>query len=220
MTAYNQIFENNKQWIASKKATDEQFFEKMADTQKPAYLYIGCSDSRVPTNEIMGLEAGEVFVHRNIANLVPNIDLNVMSVINYAVVHLEVKHIVICGHYNCGGVKAAMQPKDLGLLNPWLRNIRDVYRLHMDELNAITDEHTRYNRLVELNTQEQCINVIKTAAVQKSYLEKGFPTVHGWVYDLKNGMLKDLEIDFEGVLHEIQKIYDLTGSGLMQKDTE
>ncbi len=220
MTAYNQIFENNKQWIASKKATDEQFFEKMADTQKPAYLYIGCSDSRVPTNEIMGLEAGEVFVHRNIANLVPNIDLNVMSVINYAVVHLEVKHIVICGHYNCGGVKAAMQPKDLGLLNPWLRNIRDVYRLHMDELNAITDEHARYNRLVELNTQEQCINVIKTAAVQKSYLEKGFPTVHGWVYDLKNGILKDLEIDFEGVLHEIQKIYDLTGSGLMQKDTE
>lgn len=220
MTAYKQIFENNKQWIASKKATDEQFFEKMADTQKPAYLYIGCSDSRVPTNEIMGLEAGEVFVHRNIANLVPNIDLNVMSVINYAVVHLEVKHIIVCGHYNCGGVKAAMQAKDLGILNPWLRNIRDVYRLHMDELNAITDEHARYNRLVELNTQEQCINVIKTAAVQKSYVEKGFPTVHGWVYDLKNGVLKDLEIDFEGVLHEIQKIYDLTGSGLMQKDTE
>ncbi|MET3880580.1 carbonic anhydrase [Chitinophaga sp. OAE865] len=220
MTAYKQIFENNKQWIATKKATDEQFFEKMADTQKPTYLYIGCSDSRVPTNEIMGLEAGEVFVHRNIANLVPNIDLNVMSVINYAVVHLEVKHIIVCGHYNCGGVKAAMQAKDLGILNPWLRNIRDVYRLHMDELNAITDEHARYNRLVELNTQEQCINVIKTAAVQKSYVAKGFPTVHGWVYDLKNGALKDLEIDFEGVLHEIQKIYDLTGSGLMQKDTE
>ncbi|WP_142686279.1 carbonic anhydrase [Chitinophaga polysaccharea] len=220
MTAYKQIFENNKQWIATKKATDEQFFEKMADTQKPDYLYIGCSDSRVPTNEIMGLEAGEVFVHRNIANLVPNIDLNVMSVINYAVVHLEVKHIIVCGHYNCGGVKAAMQAKDLGILNPWLRNIRDVYRLHMDELNAITDEHARYNRLVELNTQEQCINVIKTAAVQKSYVAKGFPTVHGWVYDLKNGALKDLEIDFEGVLHEIQKIYDLTGSGLMQKDTE
>lgn len=220
MTAYNQIFENNKRWVASKLATDEEFFDKMADSQKPAYLYIGCSDSRVPTNEIMGLEAGEVFVHRNIANLVPNTDLNVMGVINYAVVHLEVKHIIVCGHYNCGGVKSAMQAKDLGILNPWLRNIRDVYRLHMDELNAITDEHTRYNRLVELNTQEQCINVIKTAAVQKSYVEKGYPTVHGWVYDLKNGMLKDLEIDFEGVLHEIQKIYDLTGSGLMQKDTE
>jgi carbonic anhydrase len=143
-----------------------------------------------------------------------------MGVINYAVVHLEVKHIIVCGHYNCGGVKAAMQAKDLGILNPWLRNIRDVYRLHMDELNAIKDEHERYNRLVELNTQEQCINVIKTAAVQKSYVAKGYPTVHGWVYDLKNGLLKDLEIDFEGVLHEIQKIYDLTGSGLMQKDTE
>ncbi|MFY0253978.1 carbonic anhydrase [Chitinophaga sp. 30R24] len=218
MTSYNQIFENNKQWVASKLATDSAFFEKMADSQKPDYLYIGCSDSRVPTNEIMGLEAGEVFVHRNIANLVPNTDLNVMGVINYAVVHLEVKHIIICGHYNCGGVKSAMQAKDLGILNPWLRNIRDVYRLHMDELNAITDEHERYNRLVELNTQEQCINVIKTAAVQKSYLAKGYPTVHGWVYDLKNGMLKDLEIDFEGVLHEIQKIYDLTGSGLMQKE--
>jgi len=220
MTAYNQIFENNRRWVASKLATDQEFFEKMADTQTPDYLYIGCSDSRVPTNEIMGLEAGEVFVHRNIANLVPNTDLNVMGVINYAVVHLKVKHIVICGHYNCGGVKAAMQAKDLGILNPWLRNIRDVYRLHMDELNAITDEHERYNRLVELNTQEQCINVIKTAAVQKSYVGNGYPTVHGWVYDLKNGMLKDLKIDFEGVLHEIQKIYDLTGSGLMQKDTE
>lgn len=220
MTAYKEIFENNKRWVASKMATDTEFFEKMADSQKPAYLYIGCSDSRVPTNEIMGLEAGEVFVHRNIANLVPNTDLNVMGVINYAVVHLEVKHIIVCGHYNCGGVKAAMQAKDLGILNPWLRNIRDVYRLHMDELNTITDEHTRYNRLVELNTQEQCINVIKTAAVQKSFVEKGFPTVHGWVYDLKNGMLKDLEIDFEGVLHEIQKIYDLTGSGLMQKDND
>lgn len=220
MTAYNQIFENNRRWVASKMATDKEFFEKMATSQSPDYLYIGCSDSRVPTNDIMGLDAGEVFVHRNIANLVPNTDLNVMGVINYAVVHLEVKHIIVCGHYNCGGVKSAMQAKDLGILNPWLRNIRDVYRLHMDELNAITDEHERYNRLVELNTQEQCINVIKTAAVQKSFLAKGYPTVHGWVYDVKTGELIDLQIDFEGVLHEIQKIYDLTGSGLMQKDIE
>ncbi|WP_291914057.1 carbonic anhydrase [Chitinophaga sp. CB10] len=218
MTDYNQVFENNRKWVASKTATESDFFEKMADSQSPKYLYIGCSDSRVPTNEIMGLEAGEVFVHRNIANLVPNTDLNVMAVINYAVVHLEVKHIVVCGHYNCGGVKAAMQAKDLGILNPWLRNIRDVYRLHMDELNAISDEHDRYNRLVELNVQEQCINIIKTAAVQKMYTAKGYPTVHGWVYDLRNGLLKDLQIDFEGVLHEIQRIYDLTGSGLMQKD--
>ncbi|WP_160712587.1 carbonic anhydrase [Chitinophaga solisilvae] len=218
MTDYNQVFENNKRWVASKLSSDAEFFQKMADSQQPNYLYIGCSDSRVPANEIMGLDAGEVFVHRNIANLVPNTDLNVMAVINYAVQHLGVKHIIVCGHYNCGGVKAAMQPLDLGLLNPWLRNIRDVYRLHMDELNAIQDEHERYNRLVELNVQEQCINVIKTAVVQRQYLEKGFPTVHGWVYDLKNGFLKDLNIDFEGILHEIQKIYDLTGSGLMQKD--
>ncbi|WP_343690316.1 carbonic anhydrase [Chitinophaga sp.] len=217
MTKYNEIFENNRRWIASKTATDKEFFEKLANEQRPDYLYIGCSDSRVPTNEIMGLDAGEVFVHRNIANLVNNTDLNVMAVINYAVRHLQVKHIVVCGHYNCGGVKAAMQPADLGLLNPWLRNIRDVYRLHKDELNAIHDEHERYNRLVELNVQEQCVNVIKTAAVQQSYLQNQFPTVHGWVYDLRNGELKDLAIDFERVLHEIQEIYDLTGEGLMKK---
>jgi carbonic anhydrase len=217
MTKYDEIFENNRRWIASKTATDKEFFEKLANEQRPDYLYIGCSDSRVPTNEIMGLDAGEVFVHRNIANLVNNTDLNVMAVINYAVRHLQVKHIVVCGHYNCGGVKAAMQPADLGLLNPWLRNIRDVYRLHKEELNAIQDEHARYNRLVELNVQEQCVNVIKTAAVQQSYLQNQFPTVHGWVYDLRNGELKDLKIDFERVLHEIQEIYDLTGEGLMKK---
>lgn len=214
MTTYEQIFENNQKWVAAKTATDAQFFEKLAKEQKPDYLYIGCSDSRVPANEIMGLDAGEVFVHRNIANLVNNIDLNIMSVINYAVRHLEVKHIIVCGHYNCGGVKAAMQPEDLGLLNPWLRNIRDVYRLHIDELNSIADTHQRYNRLVELNVQEQCLNVIKTAAVQQSYIAKGFPVVHGWVYDLHNGLLIDLKIDFEGLLHEIQKIYDLTGKGI------
>ncbi|RFM32059.1 carbonic anhydrase [Chitinophaga silvisoli] len=217
MTKYDEIFENNRRWIAAKTATDKEFFEKLANEQRPDYLYIGCSDSRVPTNEIMGLDAGEVFVHRNIANLVNNTDLNVMAVINYAVRHLQVKHIVVCGHYNCGGVKAAMQPADLGLLNPWLRNIRDVYRLHKEELNAIQDEHARYNRLVELNVQEQCVNVIKTAAVQQSYLQNQFPTVHGWVYDLRNGELKDLKIDFERVLHEIQEIYDLTGEGLMKK---
>jgi carbonic anhydrase len=220
MTSYQEIFENNRRWIASKTATDKDFFNKLANEQKPEYLYIGCSDSRVPTNEIMGLDAGEVFVHRNIANLVNNTDLNVMAVINYAVRHLGVKHIVVCGHYNCGGVKAAMQSVDLGLLNPWLRNIRDVYRLHKDELNAIEDEHTRYNRLVELNVQEQCVNVIKTAAVQQSYIDNHYPTVHGWVYDLRNGELIDLKIDFEGVLHEIQEIYDLTGKGLMKKPNE
>ena len=217
MTAYHEIFENNKRWVASKTATDDKFFENLAKEQKPDYLYIGCSDSRVPTNEIMGLDAGEVFVHRNIANLVNNVDLNVMSVINYAVRHLQVKHIIVCGHYNCGGVKAAMESEDLGLLNPWLRNIRDVYRIHKTELNAIEDEHAQYNRLVELNVQEQCINIIKTAAVQQSYVANHYPTVHGWVYDIHNGELIDLKIDFEKILHEIQEIYDLTGTGRLMK---
>jgi carbonic anhydrase len=165
----------------------------------------------------MGLDAGEVFVHRNIANLVNNVDLSVMAVINYAVRHLEVKHIIVCGHYNCGGVKAAMQAADLGILNPWLRNIRDVYRMYRQELDAIEDDHARFNRLVELNVQEQCVNVIKTAAVQQSYVQRGYPTVHGWVYDLYTGKLIDLKIDFEGILHNIQEIYDLTGKGLMKK---
>ncbi|MCF8450748.1 MAG: carbonic anhydrase [Taibaiella sp.] len=211
MTTYEQLFENNKKWIASMKEKDVDFFEKLAKDQTPEYLYIGCSDSRVPANEIMGLDPGEVFVHRNIANLVVSIDMNVMSVINYAVANLHVKHIIVCGHYNCGGVKAAMTPKDMGILNPWLRNIRDVYRTHQAELDGIDDEHDRYNRLVELNVQEQAINVIKTAVVQNSYLANRYPVVHGWVFDLKTGELKDLNINFDEVLHGIQKIYDLTG---------
>jgi carbonic anhydrase len=209
MTSYDQIFENNKKWVASKKEIDQDFFEKISKDQRPDYLYIGCSDSRVPATEIMGLEPGEVFVHRNIANLVVNTDLNVQSVINYAVRHLQVKHIIVCGHYNCGGVRAAMLQQDLGILNPWLRNIRDVFRLHKEELFAIEDEDNRYNRLVELNVQEQCINIIKTAAVQKSYIERQFPVVHGWVFDIRNGLLKDLNIDFQTILKDIQRIYNL-----------
>jgi carbonic anhydrase len=172
--------------------------------------YIGCSDSRVPANEIMGLEAGEVFVHRNIANLVPNVDLNVMSVINYAVRHLHVKHIIVCGHYNCGGVKAALTSADLGLLNPWLRNIRDVYRLHEQELDAIKEDGKRYNRLIELNVIESCRNIIKTAAVQQSYENNQYPIVHGLVFDLRDGLLRDLEVDFESMLQDVKKIYCLS----------
>ncbi|MBE0652238.1 MAG: carbonic anhydrase [Bacteroidales bacterium] len=209
MTTYEQIFENNKQWVASKKATDKEFFDKLGRGQDPDFLYIGCSDSRVTAEELMGVQPGEVFVHRNIANLVNNTDLNVMSVINFAVEHLQVKHIVVCGHYNCGGVKAAMQPRDLGILNPWLRNIRDVYRLHKEELNAITEEHQRYNRLVEINVEEQCINIIKTAVVQRTYLQKGYPLVHGWVFDIHSGELIDLKIDFAEKLKGIQEIYNL-----------
>lgn len=209
MITYDQIFEKNRQWVASNTASNANFFEQLAADQKPDYLYIGCSDSRVTAEELMGVAPGEVFVHRNIANLVINIDLNAMSVIEYAVLHLGVKHIVVCGHYGCGGVKAAMQAKDLGIMNPWLRNIRDVYRLHHTELDAITDTSARYDRLVELNVQEQCVNVIKTAVVQQQYLKNGFPTVHGWVFDLRTGLLKDLNLDFEHILHDIQEIYNL-----------
>jgi len=210
MATYEQLFENNRKWVATKLATDKEFFEKISKDQHPDYLYIGCSDSRVTAEDLMGVQPGEVFVHRNVANLVNATDLNVMAVINYAVRHLNVKHVIVCGHYNCGGVKAAMQPKDLGILNPWLRNIRDVFRLHKKELNAITDEESRYRRLVELNVEEQCINVIKLASVQQGYVAQGFPTVHGWVFDIKSGLLKDLKLDFQKLLKDIQEIYNLT----------
>ncbi|MFV0419524.1 MAG: carbonic anhydrase [Dysgonomonas sp.] len=208
--SYHKIFEANKEWVKKKNEENPDFFAHLAKEQNPDYLYIGCSDSRVHANEIMGLQPGEVFVHRNIANMVVNNDLNILSVINYAVEYLNVKFIIVCGHYNCGGVKAAMQPRDMGILNPWLRNVRDVYRLHEKELDSISDIKDRYNRLVEINVYEQCLNVIKTAEVQKSYLEKGFPRVVGWVYDLNAGILNDLNIDFEKELSRIRKIYDLT----------
>ncbi|KAI1332309.1 carbonic anhydrase [Xylariaceae sp. FL0255] len=207
---HERVFEANRAWASEQKEKDPDFFAKLSAGQSPEYLWIGCSDSRIPAEQITGLEAGEVFIHRNIANLVVNTDLNVMSVIEYAVCHLHVKHIVVCGHYGCGGVKAAMTPKDLGILNPWLRNIRDVYRLHEKELDAIADETERYNRLVELSVTEQCRNVIKTAAVQQSYAKNQYPVVHGWVFGFEDGLLKDLKIDHKAMLESIQKIYNLT----------
>ena len=205
---YRKVFENNKKWAADMRAKDADFFKKLATEQNPDFLFIGCADSRVPANVVMGVEPGDVFVHRNIANLVVNTDLNVQSVIEYAVSHLHVKHIVVCGHYGCGGVRAAMQSQDLGVLNPWLRQIRDVYRGHQDSLDTL-DEETRYRHLVELNVREQCVNVIKTAAVQKHWLKHHTPTVHGWVYDLAKGELRDLELDFDDVLERIRRVYHL-----------
>lgn len=210
--SYKVIFENNKKWVEKKLGEDADFFKNLAKDQNPEYLYIGCSDSRVTTEELMGLKPGEVFVHRNIANLVNTLDLNAISAIQYAVEHLKVKHIIVCGHYDCGGIKAAMSPEDLGLLNPWLRNIRDIYRLHRIELDAITDEKERNNRLVELNVQEQCINVIKLACVQERYIVDEYPIVHGWVFDISTGKLKDLNLDFKNILKDIQEIYNLTDS--------
>lgn len=203
-----EIFNNNGHWVNDKLKADPDYFKKLSRDQNPDILYIGCSDSRVSAEELMGVRPGDVFVHRNIANMVPNTDLSAMSVIHYAMDILKVKHIVICGHYDCGGVKAAMMSSDLGILNPWLRNIRDVYRLHKEELNAIDNEADRYKRLVELNIQEQCINVIKTSEYQNAYRERKV-TVHGWVFDLQTGKLKDLKIDFDDILEHIMEIYRL-----------
>jgi len=205
----SQIFKNNQQWYTEKLSIDADYFNKLSKGQNPEILYIGCSDSRVTAEEIMGVKPGEVFIHRNIANMVPNTDLNVMSVINFAVNQLKVNHIIVCGHYYCGGVKAAMQQADYGLLNPWLRNIRDVYRLHKQELDRIKTEDGKYKRLIELNIQEQCVNVIKTAEVQKAHKERPI-TVHGWVFDIHSGKLINLNIDFDRILEEIKEIYSIT----------
>ncbi|MBF8151247.1 carbonic anhydrase [Winogradskyella sp. F6397] len=204
----NNVFKNNEKWIKNKLATDSNYFEELGKGQNPDLLFIGCSDSRVTAEDLMGLGPGEVFVHRNIANMVVGTDANGMSVVNYAVTHLEVKHVVVCGHFACGGVKAAMQSADLGVLNGWLRNIRDVYRMHREELNAIEYEDKKYDRLVELNVQEQCVNLIKTAAVQKAYRDRGLK-VHGWVFDVHTGKLIDLKINFEKYLKDIMEIYHL-----------
>jgi carbonic anhydrase len=209
MDQYKQIFKNNEAWVAEKVAQDKDYFKNLSKGQSPQILYIGCSDSRVTAEEMTGIKPGEMFVHRNVANLVPNNDNNSAAVIEYAIAYLKVRHVVVCGHYFCGGIKAAMQSEDMGILNPWLRNIRDVFRLHKKELRAIKDETQRYNRLVELNVQEQCLNIIKMAVTQKHYLQTGFPTIHGVVFDVHSGNLIDLNIDFPKELHNIQEIYDL-----------
>ncbi len=202
------IFENNEDWVQDKLKVDKNYFENLSKGQSPDTLYIGCSDSRVTAEDMMGAAPGDVFVHRNIANMVSNLDLSAMGVIEYAVKFLKVKHVVVCGHYYCGGVKAAMDSNDLGVLNPWLRSIRDVYRAHKEELVVIENEEEKYKRLVELNVQEQCINVLKTAVVQLAVRKRGL-TVHGWVFDIATGKLIDLDIDFDKALEGIREIYRL-----------
>lgn len=209
---YNQIFESNNKWIEKNKIDNPGLFKLLAADQHPDFLYIGCSDSRVHPNQVMGLKPGEVFIHRNIANMVIATDLNAISVVNYAVEYLKVKFIIICGHYGCGGIEAAMKKSDFGILNPWLRSIRDVYQLHKEELIAIEDIEARHRRLVELNTYEQCRNMIKIGDVQKSYSENGYPRVAGWVFDIKDARLHDLNFDMDGELDKIKDIYDITGS--------
>lgn len=203
---FEKIVENNQHWIEQHLKLNPNYFTELSKGQSPEILYIGCSDSRVTAEDMMGAGPGEVFVHRNIANIVVNSDINAMSVINYAVTQLKVKHIVICGHYYCGGVKAAMESTDLGIMNLWLRNIQDVYRLHKEELNGIRDEEARYKRLVELNVQEQCINLLKTIDVQQAYRDRSI-AIHGWVFDVKTGRLIDLKIDVAKILKGLSEIY-------------
>jgi carbonic anhydrase len=191
MHSYEKLLLENKAWAAEIKEDDPEYFERLAHIQTPDFLWIGCSDSRVPANEITGTQPGEIFVHRNVANLVIHTDVNLLSVLDYAVTHLKVKHIIVCGHYGCGGVKASMTKHDFKyVLNMWLRNIKDVYRLHRDELEAIPDEEQRCDRLVELNVQEQVMHLAKTSIVQRAWKERRTPHLHGWVYGLKDGIIK------------------------------
>lgn len=190
MKSYERLLLENKAWAAEKLIDDADYFHRLADLQTPEFLWIGCSDSRVPANEITGTQPGEIFVHRNVANMVVHTDLNLLTVLDYAVHHLKVKHIIVCGHYGCGGVKASMTKHNFGIINKWLRNIKDVYRFHRDEIDAISNEEDKVNRMVELNVQEQVMNLAKTSIVQKAWKEFNVPHLHGWVYGLTDGLIK------------------------------
>lgn len=205
-STYEKLFEGNKQWVSDTLERDPAFFEKLSKGQKPPVLWIGCSDSRVPANEITGTLPGEIFVHRNIANMVIHTDMSMLSVLDYAVNVLEVTDIIVCGHYGCGGVIAAMGNKPLGIVENWLRHIKDVYRLYQRELDAIKDDEIRGNRLVELNVIEQVFDLTKTSIVQNAWLNKKKLKVHGLVYDIKNGILNDLDASVDDI-SELPKYY-------------
>ncbi len=194
MKKYEQLLLQNRAWVEQKLQEDKDFFNRLANVQTPEFLWIGCADSRVPANEITGTNPGEVFVHRNIANMVVHSDMNMLSVLDYAVNVLEVKHVIVCGHYGCGGIKAAMINKQIGLIDNWIRHIKDVYRMHQDELEAIDDMKMRQDRLTELNVIEQVYDLGKTSIIQNAWQKRGGPYVHGWVYDVSNGLIKDLKV--------------------------
>jgi len=193
MKEYEKLLKDNKSWAAEMLKDDPAYFNKLSQLQTPEFLWIGCSDSRVPANQITGTQPGEIFVHRNIANMVLNTDSNVLSVLEYAVNHLKVRHIIVCGHYGCGGIKAAMSNHDYKqVLNMWLRNIKDVYRLHREELDAIQNEDLRADRLCELNVKEQVMDLAKTSIVQRAWKHEQRPDLHGWVYGLKDGLINPI----------------------------
>jgi carbonic anhydrase len=210
MHSYERLLLENKAWASEKVSEDPDYFNRLANIQTPEFLWIGCSDSRVPANEITGTQPGEIFVHRNVANMVVHTDLNLLTVLDYAVNHLKVKHVIVCGHYNCGGVKAALTQHNFGIINKWLRNIKDVHRIHRSELDAIQDDEAKTNRLVELNVQEQVINLAKTSIIQRTWKHEQRPDLHGWVYGLKDGIIKPVfEMKAGAQLDEIYEFDDL-----------
>ena len=210
MDTYKELLSGNKRWVQEKLRQDPEFFERLSKGQNPEVLWIGCSDSRVPANEITGTAPGDIFVHRNIANMVVHSDMNLLSVLDYAVNILKVKHVIVCGHYGCGGVKAAMTNEQFGLVDNWLRHIKDVYRLHNKELDKIVDEGERFNRFVELNVIEQVFDLSKTSIIQNAWRNRELPMVHGWVYDLRTGIIQDLGVSLHSK-SKIPPIYNVTG---------
>jgi carbonic anhydrase len=204
-TYYKSLLKNNEAWVADCLEKDPAYFTRLADGQSPPLLWIGCADSRVPANEIIGAEPGEVFVHRNIANMVVHTDMNMLSVLDYAVNVLKVKHVIVCGHYGCGGIQAAMGNQTHGLLDNWIRHIKDVYRFHQKELNAIQDEKVRFNRFVEVNVLEQVYDLAKTSIVQAAWETGHEVEIHGWVYDIKDGLIKDLNV----TMHNNKQLCDV-----------
>lgn len=207
MAEFEKLLEANKEWAKQQVANDPAYFERLSQIQTPDFLWIGCSDSRVPANQITGTEPGEMFVHRNVANMVVNTDVNLLAVLDFAVTHLKVKHVIVCGHYGCGGIKAATNNNDYKLvLNMWLRNVKDVYRLHKDELESIEDESSRLDRLVELNVKEQVMNLAKTSIIQRAWKNENRPDLHGWVYGLENGIIKPI-FDMKSGTH-IDELYE------------
>lgn len=197
MDLYNSLLKGNKEWVREKLEEDPEFFERLSKGQSPQFLWIGCSDSRVPANEITNTQPGDIFVHRNIANMVVHSDMNMLSVLDYAVNILKVKHVIVCGHYGCGGVKAAMTNEQYGLVDNWLRFIKDVYRTHAQELDAIKSEEDRFNRFAELNVIEQVFDLVKTTIIQNAWKGRRSPMVHGWIYDIRTGLIKDLGVTFD-----------------------
>ncbi|HQW10693.1 MAG TPA: carbonic anhydrase [Saprospiraceae bacterium] len=215
---YLELFENNKNWASHYSAANSNDHERFSVVNSPDILFIGCCDNRIPASTLMGIDPGKVIVHRNIGNQVISIDANSMAVIHYAIEHLKVKRIIVCGHYDCGCIKTAINPKDYGTLNSWLKSIRDVYKEHKVELNEIADKGKRLDRLSELNVLEQCGNIAKTAVVQNNFNDSGIPQVHGWIFNAYDGTIKDLGFDFSGTIDKIQQIYSQTSESFFDAE--